>query len=154
MVYYKWMWFIISGCGLLSGDPIEFLLWLLHTLHNALGGNKRHGSSVVHKIFQGHMKITTRKLPPASEDMTKLMNREEYQGNCHHGYHTHNITMVTISEKVTDSPFLYLSLDLPPTPLFQVILLHYFTPLSLLLSHYDLLVLFYSTILLHSPSFT
>lgn len=58
---------VSSMCGVSSGDPVEFLLWLLHTLHGALGGSKRPGSSVVHKIFQGAMKITTRKLPPASE---------------------------------------------------------------------------------------
>ena len=50
-----------------TGDPLEFLLWLLHTLHVALGGTKREGSSEVHRIFQGAMRISTRKLPPASE---------------------------------------------------------------------------------------
>ncbi|CAI8006750.1 U4/U6.U5 tri-snRNP-associated protein 2 [Geodia barretti] len=84
-----------------QGDPVEFLVWLLHTLHSALGGNRRPGSSEVHNIFQGTMRIYTRKLPPASEDKVRLMEREEYK------------------EKVETLPFLYLSLDLPVTPLFQ-----------------------------------
>ena len=61
-----------------AGDPVEFLVWLLNTLHSALGGTKRLGSSEVHSIFQGTMRITTRKLPPASE-----VGGAYY---CYHGY--------------------------------------------------------------------
>ena len=46
---------------------MEFLLWLLHTLHSALGGSKKTDSSQVHRIFQGAMRIYSRKLPPTSE---------------------------------------------------------------------------------------
>ena len=63
-VVSEWVWSVGVVC---AGDPVEFLVWLLHTLHSALGGNRRPGSSEVHNIFQGTMRIYTRKLPPASE---------------------------------------------------------------------------------------
>ena len=92
-----------------SGDPIDFLSWLMNTLHKALGGTKKADSSEswavyqyvyysilqyitvyysilqcttvylgkaklicgtvgsVYKVFQGGMKIYTRKLPPTTD---------------------------------------------------------------------------------------
>jgi len=38
----------------------EFMAWLLHQLHVGLGGTRKHGSSVVHDIFQGNVEVTTR----------------------------------------------------------------------------------------------
>ncbi|XP_064404591.1 ubiquitin carboxyl-terminal hydrolase 39-like isoform X2 [Halichondria panicea] len=89
-----------------QGDPIEFLSWLLNTLHRALGGSKRRESSIIYKVFQGAMNIFTRKLPPASESRTPeelalLLATDEYQ------------------ETVSTTPFLYLTLDLPNVPLFS-----------------------------------
>ena len=67
------------------GDPIDFMCWLLNTLHTALGGSKKPDSStvtytpalvscdvyyiigIVYKVFQGAMRIHTRKLPPQLE---------------------------------------------------------------------------------------
>ena len=49
------------------GDPIEFVSWLLNTLHYALCSGKRKGKSIVHETFEGEMKIYTRKLPPPTE---------------------------------------------------------------------------------------
>ena len=49
------------------GDPIEFVSWLLNTLHYALCSGKRKEKSIVHETFQGEMKIYTRKLPPPTE---------------------------------------------------------------------------------------
>ena len=49
---------------LLLGDPLEFLSWLLNTLHYALCAGKRKGKSIVQDTFQGEMKIRTRKLLP------------------------------------------------------------------------------------------
>lgn len=86
-----------------QGDPIEFLSWLLNTLHTALGGTKRKSSSV-HEVFQGAMKIYSRKLPPPSEnpeETARVLQKAEFK------------------ESVTTSPFRYLSLDLPSAPLFQ-----------------------------------
>lgn len=86
-----------------QGDPIEFLSWFLHILHKQLRGNKQLNSSVVYRTFQGEMKIYTRKLPPTElDDVQKqlLLATDEYQ------------------EKVETSTFLYLTCDLPATPLF------------------------------------
>eukprot|EP00966_Prymnesium_polylepis_P232557 5378455-Prymnesium_polylepis.1 len=42
-------------------DPMDFLAWLLNALHTALGGTKKAGSSIIHKTFQGTVKISTHK---------------------------------------------------------------------------------------------
>ncbi|KAL9692156.1 hypothetical protein quinque_000064 [Culex quinquefasciatus] len=86
-----------------QGDPIEFLSWFLHSLHKQLRGNKQPNSSVVNRTFLGEMKIYTRKLPPTElDDVQKqlLLATDEYQ------------------EKSETSTFLYLTCDLPATPLF------------------------------------
>ncbi len=46
------------------GDPIEFLSWLLNSLHITLNGTKSPNSSIIYKTFQGNMKIYTRKILP------------------------------------------------------------------------------------------
>ena len=59
---------------LLLGDPVEFMSWLLNTLHYALcAGKRKSRSSIVHETFQGEMKIYTRKLPPQTEVMQSLL---------------------------------------------------------------------------------
>ncbi|RVE53249.1 hypothetical protein evm_002082 [Chilo suppressalis] len=85
-----------------QSDPIDFLSWFLNSLHMALNGTKKDNSSIIYKSFLGHMRIYTRKLPPPdADDAAKVdLNSEEY------------------SEMITESPFLYLTCDLPPTPLF------------------------------------
>ncbi|XP_050663859.1 U4/U6.U5 tri-snRNP-associated protein 2 isoform X2 [Leptidea sinapis] len=85
-----------------QSDPIDFLSWFLNSLHMALNGTKKTNSSIIYKSFLGHMRIYTRKLPPPdADDAAKVdLNSEEY------------------SEMITESPFLYLTCDLPPTPLF------------------------------------
>ena len=47
-----------------KGDPIEFLSWLLNSLHLTLNGTKSATSSIIYKTFQGRMKIYTKKIPP------------------------------------------------------------------------------------------
>lgn len=87
-----------------QGDPIDFLSWFLNALHLALNGTKKPDSSIVYRSFLGSMRIYTRKIPPIEleeEQKAALMQMDEYQ------------------EKSTDSPFLYLTCDLPPPPLFK-----------------------------------
>ncbi|XP_019863948.1 PREDICTED: U4/U6.U5 tri-snRNP-associated protein 2-like [Amphimedon queenslandica] len=88
-----------------QGDPVEFMSWLLNTLHFALSAGKRKNkSSIVYDTFQGEMKIYTRKLPPQTENEDEMMDylkMEEYK------------------QKEETTPFLYLALDLPAPPLFQ-----------------------------------
>ncbi|XP_055924150.1 U4/U6.U5 tri-snRNP-associated protein 2-like isoform X1 [Argiope bruennichi] len=87
-----------------QGDPIAFLSWFLNSLHSALNGTKKPNSSIVYKTFQGALRIYTRTLLPidaTEEEKQQLLMNEEYQ------------------EKVEDTTFLYLTLDLPPPPLFK-----------------------------------
>lgn len=63
---YTLLIFVIK-LSFVLGDPIEFVSWLLNTLHYALCSGKRKGKSIVHETFQGEMKIYTRKLPPPTE---------------------------------------------------------------------------------------
>ena len=37
-------------------DPMDFLAWLLNTLHTALGGTRKPGSSVIHRALQGSVR--------------------------------------------------------------------------------------------------
>lgn len=88
----------------ISGDPIDFLSWFLNALHIALNGSKKGDSSIIYKTFLGQMRIYTRKIPPLEleeSQRSELLNTVEY------------------GETVTESPFLYLTCDLPPPPLFK-----------------------------------
>eukprot|EP00003_Mantamonas_plastica_P027457 TRINITY_DN5894_c0_g1_i2.p1 TRINITY_DN5894_c0_g1~~TRINITY_DN5894_c0_g1_i2.p1 ORF type:complete len:302 (+),score=89.50 TRINITY_DN5894_c0_g1_i2:53-958(+) len=42
-----------------QGDPLEFLSWFLNALHLDLTNKKRGRSSIIHKVFQGEVEITT-----------------------------------------------------------------------------------------------
>lgn len=44
------------------GDPVEFLGWLVNTLHRDLGGTKKRGSSVIYSTFQGKVQIETQQV--------------------------------------------------------------------------------------------
>jgi len=72
-------------------DPMDFLAWLLNSLHTALGGTKKPGSSIIHTTFQGVVKVTTHSAGADEDD----------EGD---------------SKEV---PFLYLTVDVPPAPLFK-----------------------------------
>jgi U4/U6.U5 tri-snRNP-associated protein 2 len=82
-----------------QSDPFSFLSWLLNALHNKLKVNKK---SIVHKVFKGKLKVTTRKLPPTEKETSREIDPDspEYQ------------------EKTAKSQFLILPLDVPPPPLF------------------------------------
>ncbi|KAM4883423.1 ubiquitin carboxyl-terminal hydrolase 39 isoform 2-T2 [Sylvia borin] len=81
-----------------------FLSWFLNALHTALGGTKRKKKTIVTDVFQGSMRIFTKKLPhpdlPA-EEKAQLLQNSEYQ------------------ERMVESTFLYLTLDLPTAPLYK-----------------------------------
>ncbi|XP_028399832.1 U4/U6.U5 tri-snRNP-associated protein 2-like [Dendronephthya gigantea] len=90
-----------------QGDPVEFLSWFLNALHSILRrGTKSGKSSNIKKIFQGKMRITSRKLPPTEDDEAA---KKDVQNPDSDEY----------KESVTESPFWYLSLDTPAAPLFK-----------------------------------
>jgi len=86
------------------GDPIDFLSWFLNSLHRALNGKKSRHSSIVYKTFMGSMRVKTRKIPPVELD-----EKQRYSLLCTDEY----------AEHISESPFLYLTCDLPPPPLFK-----------------------------------
>ncbi|KAB8254874.1 cysteine proteinase [Aspergillus pseudonomiae] len=109
-----------------QSDPVEFMSWFLNNLHLSLGGSKKPSktpTSVVQAAFQGHLKIESQAITAHSD--------------------TQNARLVFTESgdiKSQTTPFLILTLDLPPTPLFQSanresIIPH--VPLTTLLNKYN-----------------
>ncbi|KAG7128925.1 mRNA-splicing protein ubp10 like [Verticillium longisporum] len=85
-----------------QSDPIEFLSWFLNNLHLGLGGSKtKPGSSMIHRIFQGKLKVESQAITARADAGDRL--RFEDAADVH----------------VAVSRFLLLTLDLPAAPLFQ-----------------------------------
>ncbi|WVR03917.1 hypothetical protein IAU60_000916 [Kwoniella sp. DSM 27419] len=82
-----------------QGDPVEFLGWLVNTLHRDLGGSKKRNSSIVYSTFQGKVQIDTQ----------QIITHKEY---------ARPIFEPGRDIQSVSSPFLFLALDLPATPLF------------------------------------
>ncbi|KAJ2500229.1 U4 U6.U5 tri-snRNP-associated protein [Coemansia sp. RSA 1972] len=78
-----------------EADPFEPLVWMLNTIHGMVRKKK---TSVVYETMRGEMQVATQKIQDVSqEDMEDMEDNES---------------------AVTTMPFLALSLELPPTPLF------------------------------------
>ncbi|XP_040573387.1 ubiquitin carboxyl-terminal hydrolase 39 [Lepeophtheirus salmonis] len=92
-----------------QGDSISFISWLLNALHMALGGTKKPNSSIIYKTFLGGMRIHTRKIKADEsgkpEDMSTYSDDDEDDSE--------------YQWKTVESPFLYLTTELPPMPLFR-----------------------------------
>jgi len=85
-----------------QSDPVEFLSWFLNHLHLGLGGSKtKPGSSMVHRVFQGKLKVESQAIT-AKADASDRLRFEE-----------------VAEVKVDINRFLLLTLDLPAAPLFQ-----------------------------------
>ncbi|KAG6911343.1 hypothetical protein DXG01_001014 [Tephrocybe rancida] len=86
-----------------QGDPVEFLGWLLNRLHKDLGGTKKKNSSIIFSTFQGELRVETQHVlirPDSGENDKPRFDIDR-------------------DTKVSESPFLFLAVDLPPPPLFQ-----------------------------------
>ncbi|KAG6883796.1 hypothetical protein C0993_003699 [Termitomyces sp. T159_Od127] len=86
-----------------QGDPVEFLGWLLNHLHKDLGGTKKRNSSIIFSTFQGELRVETQQVlirPDSGENEKPRFDIDR-------------------DIKASESPFLFLALDLPPPPLFQ-----------------------------------
>jgi U4/U6.U5 tri-snRNP-associated protein 2 len=92
-----------------TSDAAEFLGWFLNELHRDLGGTRRPGSSVIHEAFQGAVSVET------LSRKTHLTKRDE--AGVDDGAATAEAQGWSRDER--DLPFLYLTLDIPPTPLFK-----------------------------------
>lgn len=105
-----------------AGDPLDFLNWLLNALHRDLGGSKKPRSSasgcfsigvkliedfldrtgVIYSAFQGTLQV---------QDQAVLIKNSD----------TYAKPRFDLDREIksTNSPFLLLSIDLPPPPVFQ-----------------------------------
>lgn len=88
-----------------ADEPLEFMSFLLNTLHLGLGGTKarQKQTSIISACFQGQIKIETQKVYTVSAPQSNGRVRFEED--------------MQVDQRA--SPFLFLTLDLPPTPLFQ-----------------------------------
>jgi len=87
-----------------QGDAGAVLPWFLNSLHMALGGTKKKSSSIIYKQFLGSMRIHTKKILPTDLDAKRSA---ELQASGDYDW------------KITESPFLFLTSELPPPPLFK-----------------------------------
>lgn len=93
-----------------QSDPVEFMSWLLNTLHAKLRHPKNKNKSIIHDCFQGELEVVKdiHKRPL----MEKKENRDEESKE---GAPASN----NIARETSRVPFLMLGLDLPPPPLFK-----------------------------------
>ncbi|KAL6546812.1 hypothetical protein OROMI_022533 [Orobanche minor] len=96
-----------------QSDPVEFMSWLLNTLHADLKRSKM-GSSIIHQCFQGELEVV-------KETHNKLIVDKKGHGdnqNSEHGDDGGTEVGKVVAE-TSKMPFLMLGLDLPPPPLFK-----------------------------------
>jgi len=105
----------------------EFMAWLLHQLHIGLGGTRKPGSSIIHKIFQGRLQMTTRQKTNkqdfghvGEEDDRGGSDEEDAGGASEKNSGIDNSErQIDVEEKTLDTNFLQLTLDIPEKPLFR-----------------------------------
>jgi U4/U6.U5 tri-snRNP-associated protein 2 len=83
-----------------QSDPIAFLSWFLNNLHSGMGGTRKMGSSIIHKIFQGRLLVE-------SQSVVAIGRSGEADRFSEAGGFTKDTT-----------PFLFLTLEPPQAPLF------------------------------------
>ncbi|GAU97474.1 hypothetical protein RvY_08760 [Ramazzottius varieornatus] len=86
-----------------QGDAVDFICWFLNAMHKSLNGDE-NSNTVIYKTFRGKMNVHENKLPPVeatAEQKAELEKLPEYR------------------EKTTKTPYLFLTCDLPPMPLFS-----------------------------------
>ncbi|CAL5049789.1 unnamed protein product [Urochloa decumbens] len=96
-----------------QSDPVEFMSWLLNTLHAKLKSSKKKNRSIIHDCFQGELEVV--KEVHRKHILEKKEDGDELNGDAGSVVGTADGT-VTETSKV---PFLMLGLDLPPPPLFK-----------------------------------
>ena len=85
-----------------QSDPVDFLSWFLNNMHLALGGSKtKPGTSIIHKVFQGRLKVESQQITAKADVGDRLRFEEAAEVN------------------VDTMRYLVLTLDLPAAPLFQ-----------------------------------
>jgi U4/U6.U5 tri-snRNP-associated protein 2 len=99
-------------------DPLRFLGWFLNCLHRDLGGTKKAGSSVVYRCFQGELAVTTTPAPAetSTPDASTMMDTFSSASS---SSSSSSSSSASDGATVKRMPFLFLSLELPPVPLFK-----------------------------------
>lgn len=83
-----------------QSDPVDFLAWFINNLHVALGGtHKKPKSSIVQQVFQGSLRVE-------SQDITARADAGD------------RLRFEDADIKSQTQRFMFLTLDLPPAPLF------------------------------------
>ncbi|PKA65915.1 Ubiquitin carboxyl-terminal hydrolase 24 [Apostasia shenzhenica] len=93
-----------------QSDPVEFMSWLLNTLHSKLKHSKKKNKSIVHDCFQGELEVV-------KEIHKKPLIEKKENGD--EGSMESTADGDGIVRETSRVPFLMLGLDLPPPPLFK-----------------------------------
>ncbi|KAL8138759.1 hypothetical protein V2J09_004760 [Rumex salicifolius] len=88
-----------------QSDPVEFMSWLLNTLHADLKSSKKN-TSIIYQCFQGELEV--------SKEFQHRALEKKISGDA--------VPEVGVLRETSRMPFLMLGLDLPPPPLFQDIM--------------------------------
>lgn len=96
-----------------SSDPVEFMSWLLNTLHTDLKSS-RTKSSIIHKCFQGELEVVKEIHVKDGTGNREIADAQSNGRTGDGGSAANNIVAET-----SRMPFLMLGLDLPPPPLFK-----------------------------------
>jgi len=104
----------------------EFMAWFLNQLHIGLGGTRKPGSSIIYRIFQGQIEVTTRQQKTISEgDEEKDENTDRNDDKDNTSNNDKKIGPLSkpspalFDEKTIETTFLQLTLDIPEKPLFR-----------------------------------
>ncbi|KAK3218881.1 hypothetical protein Dsin_012851 [Dipteronia sinensis] len=90
-----------------QSNPVEFMSWLLNTLHADLRFAKKN-TSIIYECFQGELEVV-------KEIPKNTLTEKKDIGDDHNGGSERDNTI----RETSKMPFLMLGLDLPPPPLFK-----------------------------------
>ncbi|XP_057960732.1 uncharacterized protein LOC131152847 [Malania oleifera] len=96
-----------------QSDPVEFMSWLLNTLHTDLRTSKKN-CSIIYKCFQGELEVVKETHGKTIAEKKENVDDENRGATADGGSEHDSIVMET-----SRMPFLMLGLDLPPPPLFK-----------------------------------
>ncbi|XP_078438182.1 uncharacterized protein LOC144708644 [Wolffia australiana] len=95
-----------------QSDPVEFMSWLLNTLHADLKSLKRKNCNIIHDCFQGELEVV-------KETHRKTLVEKKVKGEEQASADAAEGGTVNLERETCRMPFLMLGLDLPPPPLFK-----------------------------------
>ncbi|XP_050234061.1 uncharacterized protein LOC126682420 [Mercurialis annua] len=96
-----------------QSDPVEFMAWLINTLHADLRTSKQN-NSIIYECFQGELEVVKEIPNKAIAGKKENGNDQNIIKKITDGGNEH--VVVTETSRM---PFLMLGLDLPPPPLFK-----------------------------------